>query len=52
MFRGRAGLLNPRADVVDVLVLVEVPRVRALDAVEDDRVAAHRLKGAHGRDRV
>mmetsp|Transcript_41301 Transcript_41301/g.100220 ORF Transcript_41301/g.100220 Transcript_41301/m.100220 type:complete len:396 (-) Transcript_41301:89-1276(-) len=39
----------PRADVVDVLVAVDIPRVCALDAVEDDGVAADGLEGAHRR---
>lgn len=31
----------PGADEVNILVAVDVVGVRALDAVEDDRVAAH-----------
>mmetsp|Transcript_508 Transcript_508/g.1557 ORF Transcript_508/g.1557 Transcript_508/m.1557 type:complete len:443 (+) Transcript_508:800-2128(+) len=38
----------PGAHVVDVLVAIHVPRVRALDAVEDHGLAAHGLEGAHG----
>jgi len=39
----------PRADVVDVLVAVDVVGLASLDAVEDDRVAADRLECAHRR---
>ncbi len=39
----------PRADVVDVLVAIDVPAVGALDPLKDDGLAAHRLEGTHGR---
>ena len=39
----------PRADVVDVLVFIDVPAVRALDAIEDNRFAADRLERPHRR---
>mmetsp|Transcript_1349 Transcript_1349/g.3817 ORF Transcript_1349/g.3817 Transcript_1349/m.3817 type:complete len:483 (+) Transcript_1349:151-1599(+) len=38
----------PRADVVDVLVAVDVIRLAALHAVKDNRLAADRLEGTHG----
>eukprot|EP00955_Chlamydomonas_euryale_P073600 361791-Chlamydomonas_euryale.AAC.15 len=39
----------PGADVVDVLVVVGVPAVSALDAVEHDGLTAHRFERAHWR---
>jgi len=39
----------PRADVVHVLVPVDIVRLAALSAVEDDGFTAHRLEGAHRR---
>mmetsp|Transcript_60032 Transcript_60032/g.82502 ORF Transcript_60032/g.82502 Transcript_60032/m.82502 type:complete len:216 (-) Transcript_60032:77-724(-) len=38
----------PGADVVNVLVAINIPRIRALDPVKDHRVAAHGLEGADG----
>ena len=39
----------PRADVVDVLVAVDVEDVAALAARDEERIAAHAAKGAHRR---
>ena len=39
----------PAADIVDVLVAVDVPAMGALHAVEDDRAAAHGLERANRR---
>mmetsp|Transcript_7468 Transcript_7468/g.18103 ORF Transcript_7468/g.18103 Transcript_7468/m.18103 type:complete len:525 (+) Transcript_7468:23-1597(+) len=38
----------PSADVVDVLVAVDVEAIGALHLVKDDGLAAHRLEGTHG----
>ena len=40
---------SPGSDVVNVLVFIDVPSVGALDAVEDDGVAADGLEGTDGR---
>jgi len=40
---------SPGSDVVDVLVLIDVPGVGTLDAVEDDGVAADGLERTDGR---
>ena len=40
---------SPGSDVVNVLVFIDVPSVGALDAVEDDWVAADGLEGTDGR---
>lgn len=40
---------SPSSDVVNVLVFIDVPGVGALDAVEDDGVAADGLEGTDGR---
>lgn len=40
---------SPAADVVDVLVSIDVPAVGILDALEDDWLATHGLESTHGR---
>ena len=37
----------PAADVVDVFVVINVPGVGALDAIENDRLATHRFECTH-----
>ena len=40
---------SPRADVVDILVFVGVPNVRAVAADDIERIASHAAKRAHRR---
>ena len=40
---------SPGADVIDVLVFVGIPKMRALPANDERRIASDRTKGAHRR---
>ena len=40
---------TPRADIVDVFVVVHVPHAGALGALREKRLPAHGAEGAHGR---
>ena len=40
---------SPGADVVDILILIDIPNICAFDAIEHDRLSADGFKCPHGR---
>mmetsp|Transcript_21403 Transcript_21403/g.28119 ORF Transcript_21403/g.28119 Transcript_21403/m.28119 type:complete len:267 (-) Transcript_21403:34-834(-) len=40
---------SPSSDVVNVLVLIDIPSVGTLDTIENDRISPNRLEGTDGR---